>query len=34
VTTEDLAKLDVRERNYRRVDVTQAITFKGNRMIV
>jgi len=29
VTTEDLAKLDVRERNYRRVDVTQAITFKG-----
>jgi cation transport regulator ChaC len=29
VTTEDLAKLDRRERNYRRVDVTQAISFDG-----
>jgi hypothetical protein len=29
VNTEDLAKLDRRERNYRRVDVTQAISFKG-----
>ena len=29
VSAEDLAKLDVRERNYRRVDVTRVVTFKG-----
>lgn len=29
VSSEDLAKLDVRERNYHRVDVSQAVTFKG-----
>ncbi|HWG23919.1 gamma-glutamylcyclotransferase family protein [Actinospica sp.] len=29
VSSEDLAKLDARERNYRRIDVTQAVTFRG-----
>src|SRR5262249_55935774 len=29
VTADDLAKLDARERNYRRVDITQAVTFNG-----
>jgi len=29
VTAGDLAKLDLRERNYRRVDVTDAVTFTG-----
>jgi hypothetical protein len=29
VSGEDLAKLDVRERNYHRVDVSRAVSFEG-----